>query len=642
MRLLPGDCPTLLPVSGSGTRDTGLATRDAGSGTGDTRLGTGTPREAAAPTTAPPQDPMTPNLSCLADLPSALRSFLATVERLVADNPVPLARLQALSVNAAAGALAAEEQQELRALKAAALRQGRAVGAGIGFFLRFAPYAMLDEVRSRMNVFQPVFGPLLVVEGNAVRDVLERHQEFTVEPYGVEMMKVMSPAWNGGFTTFILSTDDNSVYEPDKRLLSTVCHRGDAETITDIIHEDCRRRVAAAIAGRRARGTSTIDVVETVARYVPVTLGHRYLGVPVAEDVGAFRLTPLMLECYGMPIEGQQETALGPDDGVIPDERLMYEWIKAAFQHFFNNVQKDPGVQRRGLRACRQLLVYILREIDIQRRRILDGASVHDTMLTRLLHFQLGRSAPTVPRPADLDPRLVSDLRIAENVMGTIVGAVAGQEEATCRAVDTLVRLQEGEYRTNGPAPSRYGTFEEARALALNVMSGTDVAASRAALRKYCVEALRLQPQGEVLLRRCARDGARIADSRPIAAGTPVFAAHGSAMRDVPEPDAFILDRPREHYLHYGWDRHTCLGQYVSPVILVESLVVLLALQDLSRPPARPGESAFPLERRFGRLQLDDNNLYATTFSLQFADAGTTQLFWPTQGLQHAESRMPN
>ena len=33
------------------------------------------------------------------------------------------------------------------------------------------------------------------------------------------------------------------------------------------------------------------------------------------------------------------------------------------------------------------------------------------------------------------------------------------------------------------------------------------------------------------------------------------------------------------------------------------------------------------LER--GRLQLDDQNLYATTFTLQFADAGTTRLFWP-------------
>jgi cytochrome P450 len=588
-------------------------------------------------TPAPPTDPTAPDLSCLSDLATALRSFFATVDRLVADNPVAIARLQALSVRAAGGTLSADERQELAALKAAALRQGRAVGAGIGFFLRFAPNVMLDEVRHRTAVFQPVFGPVLVVGGDAVRNVLERNQEFTVEPYGVEMIKTMSPAHNGGFTTFILSTDDNALYEPDKRLLTAVCRREDAEAITAIVHADCRRRVAAAVAEGRATGTSIIDIVQTVARYVPVTLGHRYLGVPVAEAGGSFRLTPLMLACYGTPIDGQPDTALGPDDGVIPDERQMYDWIKAAFQHFFNNVQKDADVQRRGLRACRQLLVHILREIDLQRRRILDGDPVDDTMLTRLIHFQLGRSAPTVPRPPDLDPRLVSDLRIAENVMGTIVGAVAGQEEATCRVVDSLVRLREGEYRTSGPAAHRYGTFEEARTLAVNVMNGTDAAASRALLRAYCLEALRLQPQGEVLLRRCARDGARIVDSRPIAAGTPVFAAHGSAMRDVPEADAFILDRPREHHLHYGWDRHTCLGQYVSPVLLIESAVVTLALHDLSRPPARPGERATPLERRFGRLQLDDNNLYATTFSLQYADAGTTQLFWPPQAASGEE-----
>jgi hypothetical protein len=314
---------------------------------------------------------------------------------------------------------------------------------------------------------------------------------------------------------------------------------------------------------------------------------------------------------------------------VIPDEARMYSWIKAAFQHFFNNVQKDPDVQRRGLRACRQLLAYILREIGGQRERILSGEPVADTMLTRLLNFQLGRSSATVARPPDLDPRLVSDLRIAENVMGTIVGAVAGQEEATCRVIDSLVRLKEGDYRTSGPGPYRYGHFDEARQLAINVLSGTAVEDSRAQLHKYFREALRLQPQGEVLLRKCARDGARVAGSRPIAAGTPIFASHGAAMGDVPEPDAFILDRPREHYLHYGWNRHTCLGQYVSPVIIVESMIAVLGLQDLSRPEAGAGERAFPLERRFGRLQLDDNNLYATTFALRFADAGTTQLFWP-------------
>jgi len=250
-------------------------------------------------------------------------------------------------------------------------------------------------------------------------------------------------------------------------------------------------------------------------------------------------------------------------------------------------------------------------------------------MLTRLVCFQLGQSSPGASRPADLDPRLVSDLRIAENVMGTIVGAVAGQEEATCRAIDALIRLQDGEYQTSVQHSGRYGNFAEARRLAHDVLEGTNAAAGRAELYRYAMEALRLEPQGEVLLRRCAKDGSTIAGGRPMSAGTLVFASHGSAMKDVPEPDAFVLDRPREHWLPYGWNRHTCLGQHVSPVIIVESMIVLLGLQDIGRPQPAAGESSFPFERRFGRFQLDDQNLYAATFSLRFSDSGTTRRFWP-------------
>ncbi len=158
---------------------------------------------------------------------------------------------------------------------------------------------------------------------------------------------------------------------------------------------------------------------------------------------------------------------------------------------------------------------------------------------------------------------------------------------------------------------------------------GRDPASSRAALREYFLEALRLQPQGEVLLRKCAREGARVAGSRPIRAGTLVFASHGSAMKDVPEPDSFVLGRPPEHYLQYGWNRHTCLGQYVSPVIVVESMIALLGLEGLRRPAPGEGETAFPVERRFGHLQLDDLQLYARSFVLEFDDTGSTRRFWP-------------
>ena len=73
------------------------------------------------------------------------------------------------------------------------------MGAVIGFFLKFKPYETLEEIRRRGRFFQPLFGPVLVVEGEAV-NVLERNQEFTVEPYGVEMMKVMSPATTAAST----------------------------------------------------------------------------------------------------------------------------------------------------------------------------------------------------------------------------------------------------------------------------------------------------------------------------------------------------------------------------------------------------------------------------------------------------------
>jgi cytochrome P450 len=594
------------------------------------------PAAPAAPVV--PADPTAPDISFLTkETAAALKSFYATTDRITADNPVPIARLQELAGKAHLGQITPAEAQELQALKLQAVRQGRAVGAVIGFFLKLKPYPMLEEIRKKAKLFQPAVGPVLVVEGDAVRDVLERDQDFTVDPYGVEMVKVMTPSHNGGFTTFILSTDDSAVYEPDKRLLSAVCHRQDADRITDIIHRDCIRRMGAALAAARASGSSTIDIVQALARYVPVTLGHKYLGVPVAARPGSYELTSEMLTYYGSPIDGQVETALKKEDGVIPDEKQMYLWIKAAFRHFFNNVQKDPQVQKEGLRSCRLLLAYLLREIGIQRERVLSGQPVDDTMLTRLVLFQLGRSAPTVVCPPNLDPRLVSDLRIAENVMGTIIGAIAGQEEATCRVVDSLMRLKGSEYRTSGSESVRYGSFTEVTELAVNVLSGTRVGESRRDLYKYFLEALRLQPQGEVLLRKCASDGARIADSRPISAGTLVFAAHGSAMRDIPDPDAFVLDRPRQHYLQYGWNRHTCLGQHVSPVIIVESMIAVLGLQDLSRPDPGAGESSFPFERRFGRLQLDDQNLYATTFSLRFTDAGTTRLFWPLEPAGNVE-----
>ena len=99
-------------------------------------------------------------------------------------------------------------------------------------------------------------------------------------------------------------------------------------------------------------------------------------------------------------------------------------------------------------------------------------------------------------------------------------------------------------------------------------------------------------------------------------------------MQHVDNADAFVVGRDDNHYLQHGYGRHKCLGQYVSPVILVETLIAILALENLRRPKPREGETPFPLERRFGRLQLDDNNLYAKTFTLEFDSDGSTERYF--------------
>jgi hypothetical protein len=140
---------------------------------------------AAAPASAavPPPDPSVPDLRFLsAEFATALQSFFATMQRLVADNPVAIPRLQELAVKARQGAVTAEEMTELQGLKLQALRQGKAVAAGMGFFLQFKPYPLLEEVRGKATLFQAAFCPVLVVEGYAVRELLERDLEFTVEP----------------------------------------------------------------------------------------------------------------------------------------------------------------------------------------------------------------------------------------------------------------------------------------------------------------------------------------------------------------------------------------------------------------------------------------------------------------------------
>ncbi|MBF6649325.1 cytochrome P450 [Methylobacter sp. BlB1] len=244
----------------------------------------------------------------------------------------------------------------------------------------------------------------------------------------------------------------------------------------------------------------------------------------------------------------------------------------------------------------------------------LNLASGQDTALEQEVQDALGSLLPS----GELGRRL-SDSQIRANVFGTVVGGVVNPEEASARVIDAILSLKDGKYPVlNG------STYQRALEMAQVPAGSPRETESLGILRKYALEGLRLEPQGEVLIRRCIKDNTEL-DGIPIRKGTLVFVSHAAAMRDpeaVPDPLAFDItrderlaayhkDRTRGDeapqstlYLQHGFGRHKCLGRYASEITLQETLRAMLRLGNLER---------------LGHLQMDDRNLYAVSLRVGFS-----------------------
>ena len=69
-------------------------------------------------------------------------------------------------------------------------------------------------------------------------------------------------------------------------------------------------------------------------------------------------------------------------------------------------------------------------------------------------------------------------------------------------------------------------------------------------------------------------------------AGTTTYASTLSGMFDasvLPSPHEFRVDRPWEHYLHFGRGMHRCFGERYNRVIIPQAVQVLLASPNLER-----------------------------------------------------------
>ncbi|MGH6635395.1 MAG: cytochrome P450 [Gammaproteobacteria bacterium] len=522
-------------------------------------------------------------------------------------------------------------EQAAAAFATAAKARGAAVAGVISKWLATSPLMMLQELlyqpKDKMPIFKPAIGPVVVMRHADVIKCLERTDLFTVDPYAPEMAratddKAKSPH---ALSHFMLGTDRDELYRLVDVILRRAVSRRDKETLSALARREAEQWTEAT----RKAGTGEVDIVTTLAKFLPLRIVADYLGVPYYRD-GEPSVLPGLC--------GGDRFALDPDlqqvftfteiqEGIVPRADDLFNWVKDAFRNIFNNFNpvhpQFAEFRARGLSATEYLGTYIHALVKHYKERLQRGDKVPDTMLTRLIRMQLEVAAGTgtaleqdlatllgaPPPPGELARRL-SDSMIRSNVFGTAVGAVVNPQEATARIVDSMLRLKEGQYEIlNG------STFEEAQRLARIEEGDPDYAHSLPILRKYALEAMRLQPQGEVLLRVCVQDNSELGGTL-IRKGTMVFAAYAAAMRDpdvLPHPlafDAYRDERPvaylgereraneapqSQNYLQHGYGRHKCLGRYASEITMRESLRALLRLGQLARR---------------SELKMDEQNLY--------------------------------
>jgi cytochrome P450 len=574
-------------------------------------------------------------------------SFLSAVAAAEAQTPLPPPPPSPPDASdsrfaSAPAAFEAEKQQvaaAAAAFGAAAKARGAAVTQVVSTWLATSPLAMLQELldqpQSKMPIFKPVVGPAVVMRHEHVIKCLERTDLFTVDPYATEMGRATDDKTKNpqALSHFLLGTDREDLYRLDDVIQRGVMSRHDADTLAAL----CRQEAEYWTSQARDSGRNEIDVVTTLAKFVPLRLVSDYIGVPYYGS-GKPSTLPGLRGGDTFPLDDdllKVFTFTTIQEATVPTTDQFFGWVKDAFRNAFNNFNPlHPLVKQfreRGLIATENLTAYVHALIKFYKTRLQRGEAVPDTMLTRLLRLQLqvteGKghaleeeyaSLLGSPIPEGELARRLSDSMIRSNVFGAMVGAVVNPQEATGRIADAMLRLKDGEYEA-----LEGSSYEDATRLARLNEGDPGYTEGLEMLRKYALEALRLRPQGEVLLRLCVQDNTELGGI-PIRKGTPVFVAYAAAMRDhavVPKPLAFNAhrdellagylsgkERAREApqsllYLQHGYGRHKCLGRYASELTMRESLRALLRLGRLERRSA---------------LEMDEQLLYASSLRIGF------------------------
>ncbi len=240
--------------------------------------------------------------------------------------------------------------------------------------------AILRPIFSLIRQWSPILivgKTAIVTRFNDVVEVLKRDQDFTIGPINAgKIDQIDGP--------FILGMDASPQYDREKSALMEVVRTSDLQDIRKFVAGSARERIDAARTHRR------IDVVNGLARIVPLRLVASYFGIPG------------------------------------PDEPTMMRWMRDVFHYIFADLTNSPSVLDDALHSVHEFRKHM--DVQIAARKSQPARDTSD-VLGRLLALQ-GAAHPWL-----------DDNAVRRNLGGVIVGAVDTTSKFVTLAIDELLNL---------------------------------------------------------------------------------------------------------------------------------------------------------------------------------------------------------
>ncbi|WP_395737085.1 cytochrome P450 [Prosthecobacter sp.] len=363
---------------------------------------------------------------------------------------------------------------------------------------------------------------VLVANRTDVLEVLNNWDTFTVRLYGSKMDDCM-----GAFMLGRDHTRYNLVEKPYMRALMSPADYPRIKTqVVSLAHKAIAEGTQTTTDPKTGKAVGRIEIVNKVARRVPILLTGAYGGFPG------------------------------------PDEASMFRWSRATQADFFKNIKAEHGIHADAIRAGHEMTSYISGLIKEKRALLTQNPGAEDTVLARML------------KEGSNEVKGITDDRMIILTAGLLIGAGETTQAAVCKCLAELFTRPE----------ELQGAIKAARAnnddlLGRYVWEALRFRPGNSVLPRYA-------EQDYVLAKGTPRE-TKIAKGSLVLAGTQSAMFDETFVKN---PEQFRLDRPQSMYMILGYGHHRCLGDHVSLIQVPQIIKALLLKKNLRPAPGKDGE----------------------------------------------------